>query len=172
MTRLTLLILLLCLGCKSVKKDVAKSTTKTDLQTTTTETHESSISTRTQQQELLQQFHSSLASRDGLLSIGFDSLTVIDISPDGRIRATGYAPKILSSTAETHRDTSASLSHTYTGEQTDSTGQSKREDESTLETEAETLDSSTERKPSLMPYLGVGLVIIGVLWYLFLRLKK
>lgn len=165
------LFLLMAIACKSVKKDLAKSSEKTELKTKTTETNESTTSTLAYQTELFQRFSSSRFDLDGLLRIEFDSLTRLDISHDGTISATGYAPKILSHTTQSNRDTTSILSDIRTRIKEDSTGRGEKEEVTKMETEIQEINKTIERKPSLIPWLGFGIVLVGLVWFLIWRLK-
>lgn len=145
----TILALSSCDITKSLFRSKQKSTSKeiTDVavkSTTDTRTSSAGIS-------------ASTLTRDGMLSIEFDSLTSIRIGPDGAIHATGFSPTIFGTVTETRRDTASNSQSSATLIQTDSTGRRAAEGKIKSEEVDKHKEQTTQK---IGPILLLGLLII------------
>ncbi|WP_057935864.1 hypothetical protein [Algoriphagus resistens] len=169
---LTACLFFTVLSCK-VQKNISQSSTQSDSTTTSVQTHETQTSSSNRLTISAIEAYGNRIHRDGIFDIKFDSLTSIDISPDGAIRATGYAPTIRSHTSETRTNTTVNSSNTSQLIQKDSTGRGEKLEERTASySQSEKLKDIT-KTPSLIPWIGAGLaiaiVVLAVLWYFFKR---
>ena len=103
-----------------------------------------------------------MLSRDGSLVITFDGVSSIDISPEGQLRATGQNPTIISSTAETRKDTTAELSSLTSRSQieTDSTANSK----ASKEEEVLIVDKEQQTKKIAPIIVLIGMALLTIFW--------
>lgn len=166
-----LLLASLCISSCRMQKDISEQSEEALSSTETIQTDESTTSKMHLSNESTLFSTSNRLSREGLFWLEFDSLSSVDISPSGAIRATGYSAKISGSTSETSRDTTSKNTVASRILTNDSTGRGTSEQKSTKKTSSELKDRHVTRTPSLTPWIGAGIaiaiVILAVLWWLF-----
>jgi hypothetical protein len=149
---LALLFILALSSC-----DVTKSLFRSKQASITKETSDVTTHTKADTRTSSAGVRASTLIRDGMLSIAFDSLTSIRISPSGEIQATGFSPTIFGTVTETRRDTASSSQSSATLIQTDSTGRRAAEGKIKSEEVDKHKEQTTQK---IGPILLLGLLII------------
>lgn len=158
-----LLVLLILFGCKSVKKDVTKTTQSIEQEST---------------EKSNRQIHETIQINKGYSgheTSRSEELSKITIYPKGTFQISengsfqGEADSLSFMAAVVRRSEVQYLDTTRqetTKNTVESTERAKK-----LESIQKENNKVVTRKPNLIPYLGLGIVVIGVLWFLFLKLK-
>lgn len=158
-----LLVILILFGCKSVKKNSSNNSSELNIQSneTITRTTEKAID-----------FNEKRSVDTDIRSVSIGGTKIypkgrFTVSSDGKFE--GEADSVVtqfnqfSETKRAEKDTTS-----IKGVENES---SSKENSNSLDSLQNESSKQVTRKPNLIPYLGLGIVAIGILWFLFLKLK-
>jgi hypothetical protein len=125
----------------------------------TEENHDINVSTRQAADRHWEWTGSSLLRRDGQVSIRFDSLAVLDISPDGHISATGFNPIISTTHSVLSTDTTSEIGQERLIINKDSTAKSRLKAKDYLFEQEKEVEKQTDMPAWIF---GIGLLLFFI----------